>query len=224
MSYRRVIEDDHSFVRMKSFLLPHRLAVLALACAFPALADAGLITFDTLTAGSGGAVIGNGYSGFNWSNMDVENTTTVPQSGYAAGAVSLNNVAFNGAGSAASMLGIGGALFDFNSAYLTGAWSDALNIQVQGFKGGNLLYTQTFAANATSPTFETFNYLGVDTVTFTSSGGLHHVGYAGSGTQFAMDNVTVNAAVPEPATALFGVAIVGVLGASRKRSVRADAQ
>jgi len=49
--------------------------------------------------------------------------------------------------------------------------------------------------NAPSPTLVSFNYLGVDQVTFIGSGGTQH--YAqGSGSEFAIDNMTVT--VPEP--------------------------
>jgi hypothetical protein len=134
-------------------------------------------------------------------------------SGYQNGVLSANNVAFNGSGNPAELSSSGP--FDLNSAWLTAAWNDGLQLEVQGFAGGTLLYDQTYTLNAAAPTLLAFNYLGVDEVSFSSSGGINH-GYDGSGTQFVMDNLTVS--VPEPSTiglVIFSAAGVGLVG-SRK--------
>ena len=86
--------------------------------------------------------------------------------------------------------------FNLYSAYLTAAWNDNLQVEAQGYAGGVLVYDIAYTLSATSPTFITFDYLGVDEVDFTSFGGTHHAGYNFNGTQFLMDNVAVSTNTP----------------------------
>jgi hypothetical protein len=144
--------------------------------------------------------IANGYQGFNWDNFYALNAVTfgIQPSGYRNGMVSPVNVAFNPFGSPASVSSSNP--FTFNSVFLTGAWNDNLTIQVQGFLGTTEQYNQTVVASAFSPTLFTFDFTGIDKVTFTSSGGTN-AGFGRVGTQFAMDNLRVNEAttpVPVP--------------------------
>jgi hypothetical protein len=82
-----------------------------------------------------------------------------------------------------------------------------LNILVQGFSGTTQTYSRTVTVNTDRATLFTFDFLGVDRVLFSSSGGVD-AGYSdGSGTHFVLDNltftapeVTQTAAVPEPTT------------------------
>jgi hypothetical protein len=88
---------------------------------------------------------------------------------------------------------------------------------VQGVLNGHLLYDTTVVVDSNAPTYFTFNYLGIDTVQFISSGGADHgytTGHDYGATNFAMDNFTFNEsttpAVPEPSTLLlFGVGLSG---------------
>jgi hypothetical protein len=169
------------------------------------------LTFDDLAAPtppSPSASIPSGYGGLQWSNFLYANTLAIhiAPSGYSNGVVSAPNVAVNGFGQPASL---SGGTFDLDSAYLTGAWDDGLQVEVQGFVGNTLTYDNTWTVNSTGPTLINFNYLGVTSVQFITSGGVPH-GYGSSGEQFAMDNLTITF-IPEPATLGLAGLSVGVL-------------
>ena len=184
-------------------------------------ASAGVLTFDDLpNPGAGLPNVPNGYGGLNWSNMlymdpaaRTASGTSVP--GYLNGVVSPRNVAFNGGG---TMAVVSDGIFTFNGAYLTGAWNDNLNITVNGKLGAVQLYSQTVVVNTQTPTYFNFNYAGIDTLTIDSFGGTPH-GFpgGGAGTQFAMDNFTVN--VPEPSpVALLSIGAIGLAITARRRT------
>jgi uncharacterized repeat protein (TIGR03803 family) len=148
----------------------------------------GLITFDELIGTD--LPVPAGYFGLTWSNFEYLNGVAYGQpSGFGAGVVSTNNVAFNNEGAPAAMSDA--APFNLLSAYLTAAWDDNLQVEVQGYNGPELIYDNTYTLSATAPTLIAFNYVGVTSVQFISSGGTPHPGYGGSGSEFVMDNVTV---------------------------------
>ncbi len=181
-------------------------------------ANATLITFDDLSDGA----IANGYAGLNWNNFYVVNSTEEPSSGYAAGTVSPNNVAYNAYANEAI---ISDGSFTLNSAYLTGAWNDGLQVEVKGYNGPTLLYDNTYTLSSTTPTLINFNYVGIDSVTFDSFGGTPNPNYNGVGEHFAMDNMTINAdnvPVPEPTTMLAGALMLLPLGVGAIRSLRKE--
>jgi len=161
------------------------------------------ITFDDLANSADGANVPNGYQGFNWNNFGYLNgrTNNYNPSGYPYSIVSPNNVSFNWAGTQA-LISSPLLPFDFESAYLTAAWRDNLQVQVLGYVGGLLTYSNTYTLSATNPTPINFNYRGVDIIAFNSSGGTPHSGYTSTGTQFAMDNVTIVTNPPPNATTL----------------------
>ena len=130
------------------------------------------------------------------------------------------STAYNGFGTSASVID---GTFDFNSAYMTAAWNDNLQVTVIGKLGGTTLYNNTYTVSATTPTLINFNYLGIDEVLFSSTGGTPHPGYigTGSGTQFSMDNMEINAAVPEPGTMIAGVMLLLPFGATIARRLKA---
>jgi hypothetical protein len=147
-------------------------------------------TFDDLP---GGVVpVPNGYLGVNWGNFSYLNAVSYAgnPSGYGAGVISVSNVAYNVGGAAASISSPNA--FDLHSAYFTAAWYDNLQLRVQGYARGTLIYDQTYTLQATMPTLINFDFLGVTEVDFTSSGGQPHPGYTGSGTHFAMDNILIS--------------------------------
>jgi hypothetical protein len=179
------------------------------------------IAFNDLPDVSSATAISNGYAGFQWFNFDYLDSRTAPPSGYVNGAVLPYNVALNPGGNAADFSR--STLFNLNSAYLTGAWNNGLQVEVQGFTGTKLTYDHTYSVNATSPTLINFNYLGVNEVNFISSGGTP-AGYSSQGTQFVLADMVVS--TPEPGTASLlcaGAALMGIVMIRRKIvSRRAD--
>lgn len=182
-------------------------------------AFATLLTFDDLPPGAfpapGYTVIPNGYGGLNWGNFGVlDGLELDPSYGYNAGLVSADNVAFNLYGDSASISASRGS-FDLESAYLTSALNSVpvQQIQVEGFVGCTMVYNNIYTVNNQGPTLINFDYVGIQSVTFTSGS-----------QQFAMDNLTV--AVPEPDTLGFwaaGAAGVALrFGLRRSRFPRAE--
>ena len=152
-----------------------------------------LLTFDDLP--SGGPLttmfpgVPNSYGGLNlnWDNFGVANGLEFDANngdGYYYGVVSPSNAVFNLYGDPAS-ISIPSGLFDLNSAYLTAAGDNytTLNIQVEGFVGATMVYSNTYTVTNGGPTLINFDYVGVDSVTFIAG-----VGWA---SWFVMDNVTI---------------------------------
>lgn len=198
-------------------------AALALAAfALPAAAGATTLTFEGLS-GTLDPVPAN-YGGLTWSNMNTVNASldsSYTGSGYANGRVSGSIVAYNSFGDAAMVLQ-GTLPFALNDGYFTGAWRDGLKVTVEGFTGGTLAsFTKSFTVGVSTASLQTFNWTGLSSVRFTSSGGSRASGVRGDGTQFVLDNLRVNeavtAAVPEPAT--WGMMILGfgAIGAAARR-------
>lgn len=174
------------------------LAVGTLFCGESLMAT--VLTFDDVTLALDGP-IPNGYGGLNWTNMYVLNSTNpaLAGSGYDNGTVSGEYVAFNWFANIATA---SNGIFDFNGAYLTGAWRDGLSITVTGFFGAAELYTQTVVVDHDAPTWFGFNYLGIDRVEFESFGGVEVPGLGGEGAHFAMDNFTINEVVDDRPTSV----------------------
>lgn len=147
-----------------------------------------------------------GYGGLGWYNFyTLDPSTLDTASGYLAGLKSHNNVVVNNSSFGVSIPSLlpnapvpvsysviytTGYAFMLNSAYLTAAWNDNLQVMVQGYYNGKLAYTHTYTLSATRPTLVNFPSQPVTDVFFYSSGGTHHSAYADTGTQFAMDNLT----------------------------------
>src|SRR5579859_1288592 len=181
--------------------------------------SAAVITFDDLIRNTGTeSSISNGYQGVVWNNFAAFNailsTNIVGVTGGYYGMVSPSNDAFNGLGQPAE-IDSQGTDFDFTSAYFTGAWHSNLNIEVQGFRAGNLLYDQTVIASATNPTLSTFDYLNIDRLYFDSYGGDVAFGHDG-GPGFVMDNLTIEF-IPEPSPFLLTAAGALMLWAGLRR-------
>lgn len=160
-------------------------------------ADTITLTFDDLDPlWSNNYPIYNGYAGLNWYNFSsmyvASQFSAQSLNGYYTGMVSPYFIAYNQDGGPAEFGS--DTPFKFVSVYLTAAWQSDLQITVEGFLGGTLLYSQTVQVPATVPTLFTFNYNGVDRVRFTSSGTTPQWPDMGDGTQFAMDNLTLGAA------------------------------
>ncbi|MGJ5673761.1 MAG: PEP-CTERM sorting domain-containing protein [Nostochopsis sp.] len=176
-------------------------------------AEAVNVTFDDLSGSQN--TIYNGYAGLNWENFYSLDTTSFIPSGYVNGTVSPENVAYSGFGNPAAISTVDD-IFDFNSTYLTSAWNDDLTVLVEGYTGGisgQKKYSQTVVVNTKTPTLFTFDFLGIDYLQFTSSGG-NNAGYDGNGTHFVIDNLNFNKKsepVPEPLS-IFGSLTASGLG------------
>jgi len=157
--------------------------------------NANVITFDDLT-GTVGAVPA-GYHGLTWNNLHYQYAlASGMNSGYYAGMISASNIVFNPNGTNASIASA--TPVNLVSGWLTAAWNDNLQFEAIGYNGTTVLYDNTWTLSATAPTLINFNYSGVTQVTFISSGGTKHTGYAGKGNQFVMDNLSVSTGASGP--------------------------
>jgi len=159
-----------------------------------------VLKFDDL--GGDFLPVPSGYHELSWSSifiLDAVHYASNP-SGLQAGVISTNTVIYGGGGSTSI---ISAGMFDFLSAYVTAAFNDNLQFEAKGFIKGTLVYDVTNTLSATAPTLIQFNFYGVDEVDLTSSGGTHHAGYAGSGTVFGMDNLSIQTYVPFTPPLLF---------------------
>ena len=193
------------------------LAALALSglAVSPAAAQT-LITFDDVTNNGSGSPLPAGYQGLNWT-LSVLNTQlySINPSGYQAGTISGPNVIYGG-GSITAPVGMS---FTLSSGYFTAAWDDNLALTATGLQNGVTTFTKSVLLSATAPTLINFDFLNVDQVTFSATGGTQHAAYAGTGNQFAADNLTFRdlptpaSAAPEPSqAAALGLTTLGVLG------------
>jgi len=179
------------------------IAAATLALAFGnSAAPAAVIKFDDLQSSLiTDGPISNPYDGFNWDNVWVLANTDIPNTGYQFGAVSTPNIAYDGYGFGGSFSVTSGT-FAFNGAYFTGAYNPE-DVTVTGLLGGSPVDTATFPVSNTSPTWETFNWQGIDTIQF--------IGVGPNRSQVVIDNVTVNNAItPLPSTWM--MLIAGSLG------------
>lgn len=152
-----------------------------------------VLTFDNISTNRI-ASIPNDYGELSWENFSYANSSSNPAyegGGYLNGKVSGDYIAFNRYGDPATLRSSG--LFDFSSAYLSSAWNNGLSVTVEGLNDGSPLYSSTVTVDTTSPKLIDFNYIGVDELRFTSSGGVNG-GFEDSrgreGTQFVLDNFT----------------------------------
>jgi hypothetical protein len=170
------------------------------------------------------AVVANGYQGFNWNNMFSMNATVLGSAlgpGYANSMTSANNIGFNllsapsGFSSASN--------FALSSISVGAAFNNGITVLFQGYDNGVLTNTFSVVANTVAPTLAVLNWLNIDQVVISSSGGVPVSG-SSDGTRFAIDDITIGPAqavgdVPLPAgVLLLGTALCGIGGLSRRRS------
>jgi hypothetical protein len=197
-----------------------RIVALA-ALAGPLSAHATTITFDDIPlATNASQALSAGYGGLNWNGSfsALNPSGYMPGSGPLLGRVSGNVGVLNfsgGSGGFSSPVG----RFDLLSAFLTPVSYPSGMVEVRGMQGGTLLYDRVLALNYQTPSLVAFNFMGVDSVSFTPQGG----GIRG----VVFDNIQVDP-VPEPeSVALLGTGLLGLLlrlrAVSRRRSERPEA-
>lgn len=184
--------------------------------AVSSFANATTLTFDTLTQYQN---VGS-YGGLDFSSFVNLNTTQYVASGYLNGVVSPNNVAvtWNSSGRISST-----SAFTFNSVYLTSGWNNGQTVDIIGSLQGTQLYSRSMVVDTHAPTLGTFDWVGIDTLSFSTYGGTH-AGYAGAGAFLAFDNLTFNeavSAVPEPSSiALLGLGLFGFAASRRRKAAK----
>ena len=209
-----------------------KIALLALALGVAMPAAAVTITFDDVPDAAGQeSQIDTVYDGFTFDSFYRLDVTSFPMSGYQNAVVSGTNVGFNGDGRRAVAVSAA-TPFSLTSGYFTAAWNDGLTVDVTGKLGGATVFTQSFTVDTSHASFELLDPALIDTVQFTSSGGVHHDGWNyGLGTQFALDDLTINGGSsggtgntgPEPDVGLMMIAGFGLVGAALRRPARAVA-
>ncbi len=152
--------------------------------------------------------IPNGYEGLNWDQFDVLHEDYYLRTGYDYGVTSGQWVAYNVWDYTAT---VSGNLFDFTGAYFTSAWDYNNILTIEGYNNGTLLYSAQLTLNTYTPVWFQADWLGVDSLKFFTSG-----------SQFVMDDLTINesAPIPEPSTIfLVGSGLIGLAGYGRKRLI-----
>jgi len=194
--------ERKSAMKAKLRALPLVCLIVLTVCATSTRSQT-VVNFDDLSASPGGTFIPTSYQGLSWSNFAVLNEflqlNNSGTNGYYYGMVSPSNVAFNAGGSPAE-IDAHGTNFDFLTTYFTGAWNSNLNIEVQGFRSGTLLYNTTVVVSATSRTLFTFDYMDIDRLYFNSYGGQPAFTPVPE-YQFVMDNMAIDF-IPEPSSLL----------------------
>jgi hypothetical protein len=168
-----------------------------------------LIDFDTVTSLST-LTIPYGYKGLNWDHFQVMNPLTftgvpVLPSGYQLAVVSGKYIGFTGGGygliTPRSFWAPAGAVFTLNSFSIMAAWNNQLSVLMQGYAAdGTMLKEVTLVVDAEgSPVTQTFEWHGINKVTFFPYGGVKVQAYPSIGdhdnVQFAIDNMRITPAV-----------------------------
>lgn len=177
--------------KLLAFLMPFFVAALVVATP----ARASVITFEDLyvapdyfdptLTGFGVQPVPNGYAGFQWGTQSaVINKYAYPGYAYYWGALDTMSLYT----SYGANIWFTGGTFDFNGAYLTAHADAPYDLIVEGSRNGSLVYSKTvtitpWASPSTGlPYFYTFNFRGVDSVSFVT-GGYRWV---------VIDNITIN--------------------------------
>ena len=148
------------------------LGVFFLSISLPSV-FADTVNFDGINASSGDVSLGgiNPYQGFVWTNFSAY-TTTPGFDGFNNGIVSGPNAAYSGG----DILGtpIVGQIaasspFNFVSGYLGSGYYDDLDVTVDGFLNGSLLFSRTVLVNTQGAQFFNFGFADVNELDFFGS-------------------------------------------------------
>lgn len=195
--------------KMRTFLSPIVVVACLGAVCYPVNAD--ILGFEDVTSTTQYIQMPANYSGFTWTHFNVGHKDFMGPSGYQNCTVG-NYSAFTYdqyTGNADRGTISSTTLFDFDGAFLMSAWRNSMQIKVDGYRGTDLLYSNAVIVNAQTTTWFDFDYLGIDRLELTSSGGT----WAGVGyntLHMIVDNFTFNeTVVPVPVP---GAMLLGVLG------------
>jgi hypothetical protein len=184
-------------------------------------ASAEILTFDDVSVSSYQA-IPNAYHGLTFNSFAFIGPA-FGASGYRNGVVSGANSACGCAADDGRLYSsiTGTSAFSVDSGFFTSAWNNGATLSITGLLNGAVLYTSSTILNATGPTFINLGFNGINEARFAISGGTSARIGSGAGNYFAVDNLSVNGAVPEPATWGMMIAGFGMMGAAlrtRRRS------
>lgn len=181
----------------------HLVCALFLVVSFSGISAGAVGTFDDLQPlpPGQGLAVPNGYLGLNWVQVGyLDPTTRNPTVGYLPAMVSSPHVAFNMFENPTVISSMtSNTYFTFNGAYFGAAWNNGLQVNLTGWRQGVQKQSRTIVVNTTGSNWYDFNYVGIDELRISSSGGIPAFSPDyGSFTHFVMDNFTVNEPVPEP--------------------------
>ena len=117
----------------------------------------------------------------------------MPPSGYQIAESSPPYVADNPTGGSFSLTSANGTSFAFDSLIVVAGWRNNLQWTISAYRLGTLMIQGTFLLLPVNQTIITCgSCTNLDTLTFTSAGGLPQTGLAQNGTQFVFDNICIS--------------------------------
>ena len=185
------------------------LMVLAFLVFWDTSSPATIIDFEDLYPGHPAyGSFPSSYAGFNWSSSSYWITKDqIIGSGYDYGTIGLVS-GFTGYAQDISIST--SSSFNFVSAYITAAWLTSLDVMVEGWKGGSMIYSQTITTHDDKPYQFLFNFMGIDTLWFRPLG-------SSDEKHIVIDNLEVSA-VPLPSSLLLlGSGLAGLAAWRRLR-------
>jgi len=189
------------------------LCVIFLLFVVVVSADASLLNFDDITTKYDATV--QEYGGFSWININVLHKDYFKDnfninSGFENGVASGEYIAVNDYARTATVTSENGP-FDFKGTYLTAAWNNGLNITVAAKLDGMEKYNQTVIVDADCKTWFDFDFLGINELEISSSGGTNaELGWKGE--HFVMDNFTFTEFVQTPVPSTLILLFSGLIG------------
>jgi hypothetical protein len=187
-----------------------------LLCISSPIPKAAVISFDDLDASAGDIDLAgiSPYAGYTWTNV-LAYTTTPGFPGFNNGIASGPNAAYSGGEYLGAFIEpvigrvIGSSPFSFLSAAVGSGYYDGLVVTIQGFLGGNLLFSRNVTVGTSGATVFDFGFGNIDTLAFFASTNSNTTDPFQCGptncTQFTIDDLVFGppiTSVPEPGVLL----------------------